>query len=110
MRFGEWGSGRWVLAAGLAICLSGTARAQSGQAVPTAPGLSGPPAGASAPAGDDTNAEVTGQTPPAAPGAAPDALSPTRLMDGPSLHETGRIAIVPTPTSTGGIENDALPS
>jgi len=107
MRFGGGAWGRLVLAAGLAIFSYGTARAQPGQSAPTEPGSSAPPAGASMPAGADTSAGVTGQ---AAPAAAPDALSPTRLMDGPSLHETGRIAIVPTPASTGGIENDALPS
>ena len=85
MRFGGRVWARLVLAGGLAILGSGTARAQPGPAAPTEP-------------------------PAAAPAAKPDALSPTRLLDGPSLHETGRIAIMPAPTSTGVIENDALPS
>lgn len=99
MRFDRGIWGRWVLAAGLAIFWSGTTRAQPGPSGPTEPKAAAPPTAASAPAAQ-----------PAAPVATPDALSPTRLLDGPSLHETGRIAIMPAPTSTGVIENDALPS
>jgi len=81
MQFGGRVWGRLVLAAGLAIW-SGTARAQPGPS----------------------------STQPATPSATPDALSPMRLLDGPSLHETGRIAIAPAPTATGVIDSDALPS
>ena len=38
----------------------------------------------------------------ARPAATPDALSPTQLMDGPSLRETGRIAVAPAPTARAG--------
>ncbi|HMF44538.1 MAG TPA: hypothetical protein VKQ32_27880 [Polyangia bacterium] len=89
-----------VLAAGLAGLMVGTARAQPGQPAPAA----GTPAAADTSAG--------GAVPPqtsAAPSSS-DALSPLRLMDGPSLHETGRIAVAPAPMPTGVIENDALPS
>jgi len=34
------------------------------------------------------------------PAAAPDPLSPMQLMNGPSLRETGRIAVAPAPAST----------
>jgi hypothetical protein len=64
------------------------------------------PAAADAPASESTTAaEAPAQRP--VPATSPDALSPTRLLDGPSLRETGRIAIAPSPTPMSGIENDA---
>jgi len=51
-------------------------------------------------------------TPPKAPSgeapaaAAPDSLSPMRLMDGPSLRETGRIAVAPAPAPMNLIEGN----
>jgi hypothetical protein len=44
--------------------------------------------------------------PPSTPG---DSLSPDRLMAGPSLHETGRIAVSPTPMPTTAIETEDTP-
>jgi hypothetical protein len=41
--------------------------------------------------------------------AAPDTLSPSQLMNGPSLRETGRIAVAPAPAA-GQIENDSTPT
>ena len=43
-----------------------------------------------------------------APAAAPDTLSPSQLMNGPSLRETGRIAVAPAPAPSR-IETDSTP-
>jgi hypothetical protein len=40
----------------------------------------------------------------APPAAAPDRFSPAEMQHGPSLHETGRIAVVPP--SKGGLKVD----
>jgi hypothetical protein len=42
------------------------------------------------------------------PTAAPDPLSPSQLMNGPSLRETGRIAVAPAPAPSQ-IESDSTP-
>jgi hypothetical protein len=64
-----------------------------------------PPVSGEASAG----AAATAPTPPTpsspAPATpAPDPFSATRLMDGPSLRETGRIAVAPTPALISPIE------
>lgn len=48
----------------------------------------------------------TGATPtPLPPAASGGSLSPDRLMAGPTLRETGRIAVSPVPMPTTAIEN-----
>jgi hypothetical protein len=112
MRFGgeAWAWWRLALPVGVLILSAGGASAQPGQrgqtepattAQPTSPGVNAPAAGA--------HAGGAGPAQPAAPGSG-DALSPLRLMDGPSLRETGRIAVSPSPLPTGVIENDVTPS
>jgi hypothetical protein len=108
-----------VLPAGFAIWSVAPAWAQPERAVEPAatvpapqPTVTGAPAAAgTTPAAADTKAGAgaAGQAPPVAPPPT-DSLSPMRLMDGPSLRETGRIAVAPTPMPFGGIENDATPS
>src|SRR4051812_33102786 len=44
-------------------------------------------------------AQTTAAPAPLPPATPSDSLSPERLMAGPSLHETGRIATSPVPTS-----------
>jgi hypothetical protein len=82
-------------------------------AVPQPATLTGSPPGA----GDATPGAAGTVTPAAAPmpaaatpapgapaPATPDAFSATRLMNGPSLHETGRIALTPGPAPMSLIE------
>jgi hypothetical protein len=95
MRVGGRVWGRLAVAAGLLIGSAGTVWGQPSGATDEAKATP-PPAPASAPAQPEV----------AAPSTAPDTLSPLRLLDGPSLRETGRIAIAPSPTSTV-IENNA---
>ncbi|HEY7372341.1 MAG TPA: hypothetical protein VIF57_09300 [Polyangia bacterium] len=130
MRLAGNGRGRLaLLPAGLLMIFSlvGTANGQPGT-----PGKQGAPPGgpaaaatASEPAPTEAAAaDATGAPPadapaveagagagpaaqPPVPAASPDALSPTRLLDGPSLRETGRIAVAPSPMPMSGIENDA---
>ena len=99
MRFGGRVSGL-----GLVILLmTGPARAQPGGATASAPGAV--PGVTGGPATSDLPAAPT-PLPPSTPG---DALSPDRLMAGPSLHETGRIAVSPTPMPTTAIETEDTP-
>jgi hypothetical protein len=113
MGFG--GKAWWALAlpAGLVMALSGPASGQQGvperaaapqpaatetaapQPATTEPAAAGAPAGA--PAAD------------AAPSAPTDLLSSGRLMNGPSLRETGRIAVAPAPMPMTMIENEGTP-
>src|SRR5262245_51596099 len=88
MRVGGRGWGMLALAAGLAIGSAGPAWSQPASSGEAAPAAATPAAAASAP-------------------ATPDSLSPRRLLDGPSLHETGRIAVAPSPMPMSAIENDA---
>ena len=69
-----------------------------------------PPAADVAPPGKATPAPAESAAPaaaiPAATTAPSDSLSPMRLMDGPSLRETGRIAVAPAPVPMNLIENE----
>src|SRR5262245_31292852 len=113
MRFG--GRVSWTLALPaviLAIAVSGPARGQPGKpdqppapAAAAAPAPAAPTAGAPASAGANAGGGVVA-TPPAS--SAPDALSPMRFMNGPSLRETGRIAVVPA-MPMGVIESEGTP-
>jgi len=78
---------RWGAGLGLAVLLTGTVWAQ--QKAGETP--------QAAPAGEATAPGTPAPLPPSVPS---DSLSPERLMAGPSLRETGRIAIAPTPMST----------
>jgi len=70
----------------------------------TAPAWGQPSDAVSEPAPPQTT-EATA-TPTPLPAATPsDSLSPDRLMAGPSLRETGRIAVSPVPMPSAGIEN-----
>lgn len=128
---GECGISRWRLAllpAGLLMIVSwaGTARGQPGTpgtpgqppgGTPAATVSEPPPMGAAVspasapPSADAPPAEPTAgggaAVQPPAPAASPDLLSPTRLLDGPSLRETGRIAVAPSPMPMNAIESDA---
>ena len=96
MRSGAWSRGL----VGLSMLLAAPAWSQ--QQKPTEPPpVTGEPAAGTVVAPAPTPASAA--TPAPAPG---DALSPTRLMDGPSLHETGRIAIAPAPAPMSLIENE----
>jgi len=79
---------RWGMGLGLAVLLTGTVWAQqkAGETEPATP------------AGEASS--VTATPAPLPPSVPSDSLSPERLMAGPSLRETGRIAIAPTPMST----------
>jgi hypothetical protein len=108
MRSGGWFQGLVGLV-GLTMLLGGPAWSQ--QQKPTEPPpITGQPAAGSPPAsGEASPGAIAAPAPvPAAPTAAasPDPLSATRLMDGPSLHETGRIAIAPAPAPMSLIENE----
>jgi hypothetical protein len=112
MRFGRTVS--WMLALpalALAIMVSGPAWGQPGKPTqpPAAAGAppSAPSAAASAPTPGNANAGAAVAAPPAS--SQPDSLSPTQLMNGPSLRETGRIAVAPVPMSTGMIESEGTP-
>lgn len=102
MRFGGRVSGLGLLI----LLMTGPARAQQ-KGEPSEPA---PAAGAAAgetgapPAGEPSG--VPAPLPPSTPG---DALSPDRLMAGPSIHETGRIAVSPTPMPTTAIETEDTP-
>jgi hypothetical protein len=105
MRGGGWswaGLGLTVLLAG------GPARGQPRDAA-TEP----PPQPADTPAGAGAGALApTGQPAAAAPlppSPPSDSQSPEQLMAGPSLRETGRIAVAPVPMSSTGIENEDTP-
>jgi hypothetical protein len=93
MRFGGRSWWRLALPAAIAAVLTaGTAGAQE----------------AALPAGDVV--APPNSVAPTAPGgtsaAAPDPASPQWLMSGPSLRETGRIAVVPAPAPMNLIENE----
>jgi hypothetical protein len=104
---------RGVLGVGLMMLLAAPAGAQPGQQKPTEPApIAGQPPAVpekSAPPGaGEVVGGVAAPTPTPASATAPaaaasDPLSPTRLMDGPSLRETGRIAM-PATASMGMIE------
>lgn len=101
--------------AGLAMLSVGPAWAQPGPSGQPASAATVPPpmtGGPGATEGKPTAADATaaaGAPAPASPPVTPaDSLSPMHLLDGPSLRETGRIAVAPMPVS--GIENNATPS
>jgi hypothetical protein len=101
------GRSRWglVAPAGLAMLLAGPAWGQQGEQGKALEGA----ASVASPPGRLIPAKAIDAPGPAAivpvPTAAPDPLSPSQLMNGPSLHETGRIAVAPAPAPTQ-IEND----
>ena len=104
MLFG--GRFRWGLAvpAGLAMWLAAPAWGQLREAADP-----GAPATAPAPIIPAKAVEPSGPgAATQAPPAAPDSLSPSQLMNGPSLRETGRIAVAPSP-APAQIENDSAP-
>jgi len=78
---------RWGAGLGFALLLTGTVWAQqkAGDTEQVAP------------ASESAAAATPAPLPPSTPS---DSLSPERLMAGPSLRETGRIAVAPTPMST----------
>ena len=86
MRFGGRSGWRLVWPAALALLSAGPAWGQD----------------AALPGGE----VVTPPKTEATPAAAPDPLSPMRLMDGPSLRETGRIAIAPARAPMNLIESE----
>ena len=129
MRFAEHRGMGWLrlalLPAGLLISMAGTASGQPGTpgtpahppgaAAASTAAETGPPGAAATPtsgpaAADgpavETNAGAAAPAQPPVPATTPDLLSPTRLLDGPSLRETGRIAVAPS-MPTSAIENDA---
>jgi hypothetical protein len=116
MKFGS-GKVRWwkVVLPVAMIASAGSAWAQPG---PTAQGPPAAATGASAPAAsapaaaDDARAGAGADTSAGQGAAAPsgDAMSPMRLLDGPSLRETGRIAVTPTTMPMNGTDNEATPS
>jgi hypothetical protein len=73
--------------------------------------MTGPAWGQSSDAGPEPappQPAETAATPAPLPAATPsDLFSPERLMAGPSLRETGRIAVSPVPMPSAGIENAA---
>lgn len=79
-------SARCLGALGLTLLVTGPAWGQ-----PSGAGEGAAPPPQSAPA--------TAAPTPLPPATPSDPLSPERLMAGPSLHETGRIAVSPVPTS-----------
>lgn len=83
-------SARCLWGVGLALLLTAPARGQpsdtGGEAAPPQP------------------AQTTAAPTPLPPSTPSDSLSPERLMAGPSLHETGRIAVSPA-MPTSAIEN-----
>ena len=83
-------SARCLWGLGLALLLTGPAWGQpsdaGGEAAPPQP------------------AQTTAAPTPLPPSTPSDSLSPERLMAGPSLHETGRIAVSPA-MPTSAIEN-----
>src|SRR5436309_4882301 len=84
-------SARYLSGLGLAVLLIGPAWAQPSDTATQPPPQSPQTSGAPAP------------LPPSTPS---DSLSPERLMAGPSLRETGRIAVSPVPMPTTPIENE----
>jgi len=107
MRFGGRVSGlgaMWTM-----LVLTGPAWAQRPDAAtnPSLVPVASPAAGGANAALPVAN-EPPGVPTPLPPSTPGDALSPDRLMAGPSLSETGRIAVAPTPSSTA-IENEDTP-
>jgi len=109
MRCGVVGWLKSALPAVAVILSLGTAGAQPGPASQPEAGAGAASSAANAPAAADKNAAPTSPGAPA-PAASPDTFSPLRLMDGPSLRETGRIAVAPAPMPMNGIDSDAAPS
>ena len=95
------GRSGWALALPVALGMFAAAPALAQPDV-VEPGQAAPPGGG----------KTSPVTPAVLPAATPsDTLSPLRLMDGPSLRETGRIAIAPAPAPMNLIESqDALNS
>jgi hypothetical protein len=99
------GRSRWglMVPAGLAMLLAAPVWGQQG-------GAPKPAASSVAPPGGLIPAKATDAPGPAAiapvPTAPSDPLSPSQLMNGPSLRETGRIAVAPAPAPTQ-IDNDS---
>jgi len=93
-----------LLPAAVAVFAGGPAWGQEPE------GTQPPPAADVAPPGKPTPAPAESAAPaaaiPAATTAPSDSLSPMRLMDGPSLRETGRIAVAPAPVPMNLIENE----
>src|SRR5262245_46462500 len=91
---------RRVVPAALAVTLASAASvwAQSGATTAQPTGAEQTKAGTPANAEGAAGLPPAQSPPQAAPGSQPDQLSPTRLLNGPSLHETGRIAVAPPPT------------
>src|SRR4051794_5797324 len=83
--------------AGLAMLLAGPAWGQRGEQGKPLEGA----ASVASPPGRLIPAKTIDAPGPATivpvPTAAPDSLSPSQLMNGPSLRETGRIAVAPAP-------------
>jgi hypothetical protein len=88
-----------------AVAMMASAGSAWGQPGPAGEGAPGGATGAA-----DTSAGAAGSAPAqqGAAAASGDAMSPLRLMDGPSLRETGRIAVTPTPMPMNGIEGDGM--
>jgi hypothetical protein len=104
MRFGGRSWWRLALPGALVVLSAGSVWAQDtalpGGEIVTPPVT--PPKLTPGPA-DETSAAPPGEANPA---PAVDSLSPMRLMDGPSLRETGRIAVAPAPQPMNLIENE----
>lgn len=116
MRRGRWSSGWSWGVVGLTMLLAAPAWSQQQsqeQKATEPPPVTAQPATKGAPVSGEASAGAAAATPssqtPASPSAlapSPDPFSATRLMDGPSLHETGRIAVAPAPAPMTLIENE----
>lgn len=95
--------GRSALPAGLALLLAGPAW---GQPEPQRDSVPIPAATVPSP----SPAAATPAPIPAATAPKADPLSPSTLMSGPSLYETGRIATAPVAASANMIENEPMPN
>jgi hypothetical protein len=104
MRVG--GRSGWGLAlapAAVALLSVGPAWGQEREATQPSPAADVAPPAKAAP---ETSTAAPAAAIPPATAAPADSLSPMRLMDGPSLRETGRIAIAPAPAPMNLIENE----
>jgi hypothetical protein len=97
-RWSRW----WV--AGLAILLAGPAWAQTKETEPASAVQPAQPQPIPPAVGPDSAGAAT--APPGSEPPSPDRYSPARLMDGPSLRETGRIAVAPAPVPMNLIERE----
>jgi len=96
-----------LLPAAVALFAGGAAWGQQPEATQPSPGADVAPAppGKAAPAASADTAAPAAAI-PAATTAPSNSLSQLRLMDGPSLRETGRIAVAPAPVPMNLIENE----